>query len=174
MIIPTAKDNQEDRLMKRWSVLKTVCITILSLFLLLFLYVFISIANYIHQVKVNETNYYTAEARMPQYAEVSDRYGMADGGFYSFETKKYKSLDKLGEALPAGCAQAAKDSVKKGSGLYTTDIKDTPVMRYEVPAEDLPLVESNSKSNCECHYYVLEYADNTYRFAIMVEMQSTR
>ena len=118
MIIPTAKDNQEDRLMKRWSVLKTVCITILSLFLLLFLYVFISIANYIHQVKVNETNYYTTEARMPQYAEVSDRYGMADGGFYSFETKKYKSLDKLGEALPAGCARQPTNSRTKESTAH--------------------------------------------------------
>ena len=63
---------------------------------------------------------------MPAYADVSVRYGIVDGGYYAFETKKYKNLDKLGDALPAGCKQAVKDAVDNGVGLYKTDIKDEP------------------------------------------------
>ncbi|MBR3247135.1 MAG: hypothetical protein IKG03_01905 [Clostridiales bacterium] len=160
--------------MKNWSVLKTVVITILCLIFAVFLYGFIQIARYLHKTRVIETEQYCAEALMPAYADVSVRYGIVDGGYYAFETKKYKNLDKLGDALPAGCKQAVKDAVDNGVGLYKTDIKDEPVTRYEVPAKDLPLVQSNSESHYDCHYCVLEYPNHTYRFAIIIEMHTTR
>lgn len=159
--------------MKKWGVLKTVVVTILVIFLALFIYVFFSVANFVNKSNESTTVRYCTEASMPEFAEISERYGMIDyfdkGTFYSFESKKYKNLDKLCEALPAGCEQAVREAVSKSYFYYTTDVRQTPVNSYEVDAEKLPLVSDGSKTQRECHYCVLQYPDLTYRFAVVVE-----
>ena len=89
--------------------IRKVLIVVAVLFLSVVLIFGIQIANYLNKQHESDTNYYATEACMPQFAYVSDRYGMVDyngSTYYAFETKKYSSIEKLCEALPAGCGQA--------------------------------------------------------------------
>ena len=159
--------------MKRWGMLKTAIVTILVIFLAIFLYVVFSVSNFLKKSQESTANRYCTEASMPAFAELTDRYALTDyhddGSFYSFETKKYKSVDKLCEALPSGCEQAVREAVSVSYYYSTTDVGNTPVNCYEVDAEKLPLVSNGSENRRECHYCVLVYPNNTYRFAIFVE-----
>ena len=156
---------------------RKVLIVVAVLFLSIVLIFGIQIANYINKQREIDTNYYAAEACMPQFAYVSDRYGMINyngSTHYAFETKKYSSIEKLCEALPAGCGQAVKDAVNNGAGENAKDIKDKFVVRYEVSKEDLPLVKKDPHNDTDFHYCVLEYPNNTYRFALIIEIMYTR
>ena len=133
----------------------------------------IQIANYLKKQQEIDTNRHSAEACMPQFAYVSDRYGMIDYNgctYYAFETKKYSSIEKLCKALPEGCEQAVKDAVNNGSGQNAKDTKDKIVVRYEVSQEDLPLVEKDPHNDTDFHFCVYEYPNNTYRFALIIEI----
>ena len=159
--------------MKQLSGFKVALMTIGAIILAIFLYVVFSIAAYLNKVHESETNRYCLSAAVPEYIECADRYGMEDFkgrySYYSFETKKYRSLSKLGEALPAGYEEAINAALKSGHRETGTDIKSTPVTIYEVPAESMSLINHGEEPEFESHYCVLEYADRTYRFAVIVE-----
>lgn len=159
--------------MKQISGVKAILITIGTIILLIFLVFAIQIANYLSKVRESETRHYCLSAAVPEYIECADRYGMEDFkgrySYYSFETKKYRSLSKLGEALPAGYEEAINAALKSGHRETGTDIKSTPVTIYEVPAESMSLINHGEEPEFESHYCVLEYADRTYRFAVIVE-----
>ena len=141
------------------------------------LYFVVQIARYINKQSEIDANYYASEACMPQFAYLSDRSGIINyigSSYNAFETKKYSSVEKLCAALPAGCEQAVKDALNNGSGKNAKDIRDNFVIRYEVSKEDLPFVKKDRKSDVDFHYCVLEYPNDTYRFALIIEIMYTR
>ena len=152
--------------------IRNLLIVVAVLFLSVVLIFGIQIANYLNKQHESDTNYYATEACMPQFAYVSDRYGMVDyngSTYYAFETKKYDSIEKLCEALPAGCEHAVKDAVNNGAGENAKDIKDKFVVRYEVSKEDLPLVKKDPHNDTDFHFCVYVYPNNSYRFALIIE-----
>lgn len=91
--------------------IRKVLIVVAVLFLSVVLIFGIQIANFINKMEESDTVLHAEEACMPQYAYVSDRYGMINyhgSTYYAFETKKYSSIDKLCQALPAGCQKCCK------------------------------------------------------------------
>ena len=153
--------------------IRNVLIVAAVLFLSVILIFGIQIANYLNKMEEVDTVFHAEEACMPQYAYVSDRYGMINyngSTYYAFETKKYSSIDKLCDVLPEGCEQAVKDAVNNGAGENAKDIKDKFVVRYEVSQDDLPLVEKDPNNDTDFHYCVYVYPNNTYRFALIIEI----
>ena len=143
--------------------IRKVLIVVAVLFLSVVLFFGVQIANYINKMEESDTVFHAEEACMPQYAYVSDRYGMINyngSTYYAFETKK----------LPAGCGQAVKNAVNNGAGVNAKDIKDKSVVRYEVSQDDLPLVKKDPNNDTDFHYCVYVYPNNTYRFALIIEI----
>ena len=157
--------------MKQLSGFKVALLTIGAIILAIFLYCVFSIAAYLNKVRESETNHYCLSAAVPGYVGYVDRYAMEDfnghHGYYSFETKKYKNLEKLCEALP-GYEEAINAALKYGFRESATDIKETPVTRYAVPPESMSLINHGNEPEFESYYCILEYADGSYRFAVIV------
>lgn len=153
--------------------IRKVLIVVAVLFLSFVLFFGVQIANFINKMEESDTVLHAEEACMPQYAYVSDRYGMINyhgSTYYAFETKKYSSIDKLCQALPAGCEQAVKNAVNNGAGEDAKDIKDKYIVRYEVSQDELPLVKKDPNNDTDFHFCVYVYPNNTYRFALIIEI----
>ena len=152
--------------------IRKVLIVVAVLFLSVVLFFGVQIANFINKMEESDTVLHAEEACMPQYAYVSDRYGMINyhgSTYYAFETKKYSSIDKLRQALPAGCEQAVKNAVNNGAGEDAKDIKDKYIVRYEVSQDELPLVKKDPHNDTDFHFCVYVYPNNSYRFALIIE-----
>ena len=153
--------------------IRKVLIVVAVLFLSVVLFFGIQIANYLNKMEESDTTFHAEEACMPQYAYVSDRYGMINyhgSTYYAFETKKYSSIDKLCQALPAGCEQAVKNAVNNGAGEDAKAIKDKYIVRDEVSQDELPLVKKDPNNDTDFHFCVYVYPNNTYRFALIIEI----
>lgn len=110
---------------------------------------------------------------VPQLADQLERYGKRGlrDTEYIAESFLYDDKDDLIAALPAGYGVYV-DQAFEGEGKQSEDIKGTAVTRYnfyELPTateEELGKKYEYYFYGAFHHYYILEYEDGTYRFAI--------
>ena len=122
------------------------------------------------------------QALMPGMADYVERYGMR--GFQDVdlqvETCKFSSLDELYAALPSGSENAISNALSS-EPVSTSDVKGKAVKQYTVdslrPCEstktslhtDVGRIEEDSQTyDWRWEYYVYEYYDGTYRFAVLI------
>ena len=120
---------------------------------------------------------YSEVALMPGLADHFERYAIRGGRDcdYMVETCSYDSYDEMCEELPEGCDFGIGCALAEGTHEETADIYGDPVKRYEIRA-GLPLLGENGgngkKRNAHAgafiYYYILEYPDGTYRFAVLI------
>ena len=156
-----------------WEFTRKGCLTIAIVFIGLFLavgiYVFVQINNYMNNMKNGSINYYCEEAQIPSYASAVEKCELVRG-FKVLESKKCKTEEKLIAELPYGFEGAVKYALTEGRIEGATDIDGKPVTRYYIPEDKIPLDRSSTYSGVERYYYVIKYPDNSYRFAIMVQI----
>ena len=110
---------------------------------------------------------------VPQLADQLERYGKRGlrDTEYIAESFLYDDKDDLIAALPSGYG-AYVDQALEEEGEQSEDIKGTAVTRYnfyELPTateEELGKKYEYYFYGTFHHYYILEYEDGTYRFAI--------
>lgn len=110
---------------------------------------------------------------VPDVADQLERYG--DRGLrdseYMAESFLYDDKDDMLASLPADYAPCIKDALKEGYA-QDFDIKGEPVKRYEIHVlpqatrEELDPKYEYYFYGTFHHYYVLQYDDGTYRFAV--------
>lgn len=117
---------------------------------------------------------YAYKSLMPGTADIFERYadrGMRDSE-YMVESRPFESIDEMIAALPEGCEESIRKTLKEVEPEQARDIKGTEVSRYAVKYE-LPLASKEELGQkyeyytygCRTGYYILQYENGTYRFA---------
>ena len=116
-------------------------------------------------------------ALMPGIAHILERYGRR--GFRDsedmLESRTFESLDDLISALPDGCEDSVRKTMKDAEPKQSKDITGKSVTMYGVMYQ-LPLAEKEDLDKKYEYYfygvrishYILEYEDGTYRFAVSI------
>ena len=153
------------------------CFTIALAFGIVFsalgIYIFVCIVRYIHTADEISKDYYCRAAQLPSYASCVDRMSIVEfkgiHNYKSLESRKYRNEEKLIESLPDGFSYAVTNALGQGEAEEAADIKNKPVMRYQVSEDLLPLEDSGYDDDIECYYFVLVYPDGSCRFDIISE-----
>ena len=156
---------------------RRLLITIGVIILLIVGYMVISISRYMYAKNRSERDYYSQAARIPSFAECIEDHQFAsyhNRSYVFLQTRKYRSLEKLCDDLPAGFTQAVNVAVTSGRSENAVDIKGKPVVLYEVSPELLPLTKKENVNDFECYYCVMEYPDYSYRFTLITDIAFTR
>ena len=120
---------------------------------------------------------YARRALMPGIADILERYGrrgMRDSEDM-LESRAFSSLDEMIEALPKGCEDAVRKTIKNAEPKESKDITGKSVTMYGVMYQ-LPQAKRGDLDNKYEYYfygvrmshYILEYEDGTYRFAVSI------
>ena len=148
-------------------------------------YIFVTIKNYLDTDKWevhdlipdDRRKLYANTALMPELSDDFERYairGIRDFD-YMVETYSYSGLDEMYANLPEGCEKGISGALSNGAYENAKDLKGKDVSKYEITS-DLPLLDSDeinkddggSFTGAFVYYYVLEYPDGTYRFAVLI------
>lgn len=118
-------------------------------------------------------------ALMPEASGCIEYYSVmgARDPSYLITSYSYGSVDSLCNSLPEGCRDGIEEAVNSGEYKQTEDVLNNMVKRYDVSADDLPLISedevdkrySAAARGAFRYYYVLEYEDGTYRFEMRVD-----
>lgn len=127
--------------------------------------------------KASIKNYCSVAGLYPFYSCV-DRVDTADVhgrrtnsvSYKSLESNKYKNEQSMLDKLPENFSEAVKAALSEGKTDEAVDLDNTPLTRYRVPEDKLPLDKTELKTDIYRRYYVYKYPDGTYRFAILVEI----
>ena len=133
--------------------------------------------RYIRECDRSDRMYYSREAHIsyfPEYVEDNGLGRYKNSTYEILETKKFKSVEELCANLPAGFSNAVKDAMSSGTTEDGYDLKNKQVTLYEINPELLPLEETDSEHELECHYCVMEYRNKKYRFAVISAIAHTR
>ena len=120
---------------------------------------------------------YSNAVLLPGLADSFERYaakGIRDCD-YLVETRLFQSYDEMCAALPEGCSVGIGLAVAENAPEQTTDIKNREIARYTI-SSDLPLVNRDdlpekyrsSYIGAFVSYYVYQYPDNSWRFAVLI------
>ena len=156
---------------------KKILITIGVIFLLIAGFAVISVSRYISASDRSERDYYSRAAGMPSFAGCVEDNGFGkyrNRSYVFLQTQRFSSIGELCNNLPAGFTGAVNKALTSGKAESGYDLKDKPVTLYVADPELLPLREKESNDKFECHYCVMEYSDNTYRFVLITEIAFTR
>ena len=155
-----------------------IVLGVVLIFVLLVVGIFgIQIYRYLRETEKSDRAHYTWVAHMSYFAEYIEENGFGEfgNGTHEFlETRKFKSVEEMYANLPAGFSDAIKDALTSGVSQNGFDLKNKQVTIYEINPELLPLEEEGSDTETDCHYCVMEYPDNTYRFVLIIAIQYTR
>ena len=150
--------------------------TLLIVFLLVGGIGFLGVSNFVNQSNDATRSGYCSAARLSSYTDHIDRFAMADYGgnysYYSFESKKYKTVEAMCEDLPICSSADAMKTLTTKVGEDTTDVGNTPIERYEIDPKMMPLDAKTSDSIDDTHYCILEYPDGKYRFTVIIKLQN--
>lgn len=160
-------------------------IIVAAIFFLAGGYIFITISNYLNADKWevhdpipdDRRKFYANTALMPELADDFERFaikGIRDFD-YMVETYSFSGTDEMYEKLPEGCEKGISDALSGGAYESAKDLKGKAVSMYEITS-DLPLLaedeinkdDGGSLTGAFVNYYVLEYPDGTYRFAVLI------
>ena len=150
--------------------------TLLIVFLLIGGIGFLGVSNFVNQSNDATRNSYCSAARLSSYTDHIDRFAMEDYGgnysYFSFESKKYKTVEAMCEDLPICSSADALKTLTSKTGENVTDTGNTPVVRYEIDPKMMPLDARISDSVDDTHYCILEYPDGKYRFTVIIKLQN--
>ena len=156
-----------------------------AIFLLAGGYIFVTVRNYLDSDKWevhdpipdDRRKFYANTALMPELSDDFERFairGIRDFD-YMVETYSFFGTDEMYEKLPEGCENGISQALSDGAYETTKDLKGKDVSRYEITT-GLPLLDKDEinkddggmLTNAFVYYYVLEYPDGTYRFAVLI------
>ena len=151
-----------------------VFLTIVSLFAAYLLHIYNQLQWDIHEPMTSEQQVrLSSMGLVPQVADSLERY--ADRGLrdseYMAESFAYGSTDELAEAVNGITAENIEAAFEY-EGEKSEDIKGVPVTRYGLPGimqatkEELDPKYEYYFYGCDIRYYLLEYEDGTWRFAV--------
>ena len=132
----------------------------------------------VHELTVAEDKADRAcRALMPGIADILERYGRR--GFRDsedmLESHTFESLDDLISALPDGCEDSVRKTMKDAEPKQSKDITGQSVNLYEImyqlpqaTKEELGKKYEYYYYGVHIDYYILEYEDGSYRFAVRV------
>lgn len=148
-------------------------------------YIFVTVRNYLDSDKWevhdpipdDRRKFYANTALMPELSDDFERFairGIRDFD-YMVETYSFSGTDEMYGKLPEGCENGIAQALSDGAYEATKDLKGKDVSRYEITA-GLPLLDKDEinkddggmLTNAFVYYYVLEYPDGTYRFALLI------
>ncbi|MCR5460101.1 MAG: hypothetical protein K6F51_09415 [Acetatifactor sp.] len=125
----------------------------------------------VHEVTPEVRAYYAEHTSFPEPIDLYERYGVQ--GFQDAisrrETYAYHSLDDLCNAMPEIYAAAIKKTLTETEPWATKDVKGKKVNAYTVDPADLQITvpDPNTDHHYQTlHFYVFEYKNGDYRFAI--------
>ena len=159
-----------------------VFLIIASVFITIYGFFFIQIARALSwkvhdDLTDKKKSEFSEMALMPGLAPSIERYGIKgwQDAEYLIETYKYDSVDAMCDALPEGCRDSVVKTLEETTPAGSKDANGKRIKRYDV-TYGLPLI-SDDQMEEETHsytlgafrdYYIYEYSDGTYRFAVDV------
>ncbi|MCR5489618.1 MAG: hypothetical protein K6F03_06095 [Saccharofermentans sp.] len=160
-------------------------IIVAAIFLLAGGYIFVTVRNYLDSEKWevhdpipdDRRKFYANTALMPELSDDFERFairGIRDFD-YMVETYSFSGTDEMYGKLPEGCENGIAQALSDGAYETAKDLKGKDVSRYEITT-GLPLLDKDEinkddggmLTNAFVYYYVLEYPDGTYRFAVLI------
>ena len=148
-------------------------------------YIFVTVRNYLDSDKWevhdpipdDRRKFYANTALMPELSDDFERFairGIRDFD-YMVETYSFSGTDEMYEKLPEGCENGIAQALSDGVYEATKDLKGKDVSRYEITTglphldkDEINKDDGGMLTNAFVYYYVLEYPDGTYRFALLI------
>lgn len=157
--------------------MRAVCAVVcagVGIYVILYIVIFASTFDFVRRTREYYIKMDCEIALLPGLAGLVDRQGSKDG-YSVYETRRYRSVEALCEAMPEGYVDAILRTLRAGTQKEATDIKNVKVQSYEI-TEGLPFVSEQdiyggyvkAAKLASKQVNVLRYANGGLRFQLMV------